>query len=103
MRFRFFACLLSISLCGLLACSSTNSTVTTAGTGVLYIAAQGDSSLTAYTAALSNGAADHPGFGAEPRELLPLPSPCRRPETQSFVDNNASDSVSATPLIPMAP
>lgn len=94
MRLRFFTCLLSISLCGLLACSSTNSTVTTASTGVLYIAAAGDSSLTAYTATLSSGALTILG-SAQATGTSPFAIALSPATKAVFVDNNASDSVSA--------
>ncbi|MGO9127159.1 MAG: beta-propeller fold lactonase family protein [Terriglobales bacterium] len=94
MKFRLGACLLSISLCGLLACSSTSSTVATIGTGVLYIAAQGDSSLTAYTVALSNGALTNLGAvqstGASPFAIAISSS-----VKALFVDNNASQTISS--------
>jgi 6-phosphogluconolactonase (cycloisomerase 2 family) len=94
MRFRCFACLLSISLCGLLACSNKNSAVTTSGTGVLYIAARGDSSLTAYTIALSSGALSTLGAvqstGTSPFAIALAPS-----LNAMFVDNHASDTVSS--------
>jgi 6-phosphogluconolactonase len=95
MKFRFLVCLLAISLCGLLSCSNNNnSAVTTTGTGVLYIAAQGDSSLTAYTVALSNGSLSTLGTvqstGTSPFAIALSPS-----LQAMFVDNNASDSVSS--------
>jgi 6-phosphogluconolactonase len=92
MRFRLFACLLSISLCGLLACSNTN-IATVNGTGVVYIAAQGDSSLTAYTATLGNGALTIIGSalntGTSPFAIAL--SPLRN---ALFVDNIGSQTVS---------
>jgi 6-phosphogluconolactonase (cycloisomerase 2 family) len=93
MKFRFLAYPLAISLCGLLACSNNNSLIATSGTGVLYIAAQGDSSLTAYTVALSNGSLTTlgaaQGTGTGPFAIALAPS-----LTAMFVDNNGSDSVS---------
>lgn len=94
MKFRFLAFPLAISLCALLACSNKNSTVTTSGTGVLYIAAQGDSSLTAYAVALSNGSLSTLGAvqstGTSPFAIALAPS-----LNAMFVDNNASESVSS--------
>jgi DNA-binding beta-propeller fold protein YncE len=95
MKFRFLVCPLAISLCGLLSCSNNNnSAVATSGTGVLYIAAQGDSSLTAYTVALSNGSLSTLGTvqstGTSPFAIALSPS-----LQAMFVDNNASDSVSS--------
>jgi 6-phosphogluconolactonase len=94
MRFRFLACLLSISLCGLLACSNTSNTAATIGTGTLYIAAQGDSSLTAYTVALSNGALTNLGSalstGSSPFAIAISPT-----LDAIFVDNTVSQTVSS--------
>jgi len=94
MRFRFSACLLSILLCGLLACSSNNGVVTTSGSGVLYIAAQGDSSLTAYTAALGNGSLTVLGTalrtGTSPFAIAISPL-----LNALFVDNIGSETVSS--------
>jgi DNA-binding beta-propeller fold protein YncE len=94
MRFRFFACLLSISLCGLLACSSNSGVVTPLGTGTLYIAAQGDSSLTAYTVGLGNGALTQLGSaqstGTSPFAMVLSPA-----RNAIFVDNTVSETVSS--------
>jgi 6-phosphogluconolactonase len=93
MKCRFFACLLSISLCGLLSCSSTNSVVTTNGTGVLYIAAQGDSSLTAYTVTLSNGALTQLG-AAQSTGTSPFTIALSPIRNALFVDNITSETIS---------
>jgi 6-phosphogluconolactonase len=94
MRFRFSACLLSILLCGLLACSSNNSVITASGTRTLYIAAQGDNSLTAYTVALGNGSLTALGTaqntGASPFAIAVSPA-----LNALFVDNTASETVSS--------
>ncbi len=95
MKFRFLVYPFAILLCGLLACSkNNNSLVTNSGTGVLYIAAQGDSSLTAYTVALSNGSLTTLGTaqstGSSPFAIALAPS-----LNAMFVDNDASDSVSS--------
>lgn len=96
MRFRFFPCLLAISLCGLLSCSSTDSSVATSssGTGVLYIAAQGDNSVTAYTVSLSNGSLTTLGAvqstGNSPFAIALTPA-----RDAIFADNHAADSVSS--------
>jgi 6-phosphogluconolactonase len=93
MRFRFSACLLSISLCGLLACSNNTNVATTIGTGVLYIAAQGDSSLTAYTVTLGNGSLTQLGSvqstGSSPLAIALSPT-----LNALFVDNTASQTIS---------
>ncbi len=94
MRFRFFACLLSISLCGLLACSSNNGVVTTLGTGTLYIAAQGNSSLTAYTVALGNGALTQLG-SAQSAGTSPFAMALSPARNALFVDNTVSETVSS--------
>jgi 6-phosphogluconolactonase len=93
MRFRFLACLLSISLCGLLACSNSNSTITTNGTGVLYIAAQGDSTLTAYTVTLSTGALSILGT-AQSTGSSPFAIAISSTLKSIFVDNTASETIS---------
>ncbi len=94
MRFRVFACLLFISLCGLLACSNNNSVATTLGTGTLYIAAQGDNSLRAYTVALSNGSLTQLGAvlgtGSSPVAIAVSPA-----LNALFVDNTVSETVSS--------
>jgi 6-phosphogluconolactonase len=94
MKFRFFACLLSVSLCGLLACSSNNGVVATIGTGTLYIAAQGDNSLTAYTVALSNGSLTQLGpaqsTGSSPFTIALSPA-----RNALFVNNTVSETVSS--------
>ena len=93
MRLRFSACLLFISLCGLLACSNS-SIVTTNGTGVLYIAAQGDNTLTAYTVTLSNGSLSILGSalstGSSPFAIAVSPA-----RNAIFVDNTVSQTVSS--------
>ncbi|MFZ0803124.1 MAG: beta-propeller fold lactonase family protein [Terriglobales bacterium] len=94
MRFRCFACLLSISLCGLLACSSNSGVVTTLGTGTLYIAAQGDSSLTAYTVALGNGALTQLG-SAQSTGTSPFAMALSPARNAIFVDNTVSETVSS--------
>ncbi|HLW87444.1 MAG TPA: beta-propeller fold lactonase family protein [Terriglobales bacterium] len=94
MRFRVFACLLSISLCGLLACSSNSSVATVSGTGTLYIAAQGDNSLTAYVVALGNGALTQLGSilstGSSPFAMALSPA-----RNALFVDNIVSQTVTS--------
>lgn len=93
MRFRISACLLFISLLGLLACSSRTSTApTTNSTGVLYIAAQGNSTLNAYTVTLSNGALTALGSvqstGTNPFTIALSPQ-----LNALFVDNTTSETV----------
>jgi DNA-binding beta-propeller fold protein YncE len=94
MRFRFLACLLAISLCGLLACNNNNSLITSSGTGAVYIAAQGNSSLTAYTLSLSNGSLAAVGAiestGSGPFAIAISPT-----RNALFVDNTASQTISS--------
>src|SRR5580698_197399 len=94
MRFRVYACLLSISLCGLLACSNNSTLATTFSTGTLYIAAQGNNSLTGYTVALSNGALTQIGSalntGNSPFAMALSPA-----RNALFVDNIADETVSS--------
>lgn len=94
MKVRFFACLLSISLCGLLACSKNNSVATISGTGTLYIAAQGDSSLTAYTVALGNGALTNLG-SAQSTGTSPFAIALSPARNALFVDNTVSQTISS--------
>ncbi len=97
MKFRLSACMLSISLCGLLACSSNTSFVATNGTGVVYIAAQGDNTLTAYTATLANGSLAILGTaqstGASPFAIAISPL-----LNAVFVDNIGSQTISTYTL-----
>ncbi len=94
MKCRFLVGLLGLSLCGLMACSSRNATVGGVGTGVLWYATQGDSSLWAYTVALSNGALTQVGSqvstGSFPFALALTPS-----LNTLFLDNTASQTISA--------
>ena len=96
MKVRFLACLLSISLCGLLACSNTNPLVTN-GTGVLYIAAQGDSSVNAYTATLNNGSLTQLG-ALQSTGSSPFAIAISSSLNALFVDNIASQTVSTYTL-----
>src|SRR5271155_3174842 len=93
MKFRFLAYLLAISLFCLTACTTTN-LATTTGTGYLYIAAQGDSTITAFTLALSNGAlstnGSSIGTGSFPSAIAVTPA-----ASAVFVANSGSNSISA--------
>ncbi len=56
MGFRFLAITLLLSTLGLLSCGTTNSTTAASGTGILYVATQGDKGISAYSVNLGNGA-----------------------------------------------
>lgn len=94
MKCRFLVCLLGLSLCGLIACSSRSTTTTGTGTGVLWYATQGDNSLWAYTVSLSNGALSQIGSaqrtGGFPFAIALSPS-----LNTLYVDNSSSQTVSA--------
>ena len=94
MKCRFLLCLLGLSLCGLIACSNRSATTTGVGTGVLWYATQGDSSLWAYTVTLSNGTLSQVGpqvsTGSFPFAIALTPS-----LNTLFVDNTASQTISA--------
>ncbi|MGA8153101.1 MAG: beta-propeller fold lactonase family protein [Terriglobales bacterium] len=93
MKCRFLVCLLGLSLCGLLACSSRSTTTTGTGTGALWYATQGDSSLWAYTVTLSSGGLSQIGSplqtGGAPFTIALTPA-----LDTLFVDNSASDTIS---------
>jgi len=94
MKVRVVVAWLALSLCGLIACSSRSSTVTSSGTGTLYYTTQGDSSIWSYTVALSNGSLTQVGgtgsTGSFPVAMVLAPS-----LNAMFVANQASDTVSA--------
>jgi 6-phosphogluconolactonase len=54
-RFRFLAGILVAFLLGLTACSSSSSTIGSSGTGALFVATQGDSSVSAFSIDLTAG------------------------------------------------
>lgn len=95
MKLRLLVCLLAISLCGLPACTSRSTTpATTINTATLYLASQGSSSIQVYTATVSNGVISPTGnplpTGGMPFAIAITPS-----LSTLFLDNNASDSISA--------
>jgi len=99
MKCRFLLCLLglsflSLSLCTLVACSSRSATSAGVGTGLLWYATQGDSSLWAYTVALGNGTLTQVGSrvstGSFPLSIALTPS-----LNTLFVDNGVSRTISA--------
>ena len=95
MRLCFLSCVLAISLCGSIACTSRSTTpAVTINSAILYLAAQGNASIQAYTATLSSGVVDPTGnalaAGNMPFAIAVTPS-----LNALFVDNNASDTISA--------
>jgi 6-phosphogluconolactonase len=56
MGFRFLAVALLLSTLGLISCGTTNSTTASSGTGILYVATQGDKGISSYSVDLGNGA-----------------------------------------------
>lgn len=94
MRCRFLVGLLGVSLCGLIACSNRSATTTGIGTGTLWYATQGDSSVWAYTVTLSNGGLTQVGptqtTGAAPFAIALTPT-----LDTLFVDNHDSQTVSS--------
>jgi len=56
MRFNFLGlAVLAASICALCSCSDSNSAAVSSGTGILYVAAQANSSISSYSVNLSNG------------------------------------------------
>jgi 6-phosphogluconolactonase len=95
MRIRILSALLAMSLCGSLACTSRSTTAaTTINTAVLYLASQGSASIQVYTGTTSNGVISPDGnplpTGGMPFAIAITPS-----LNALFVDNNASDTISA--------
>jgi len=95
MRLRFLSCLFVISLCGLLACTTRSTTAPTViSSAAIYLATQGNSSIQGYAATLSSGVVNPVGnavaTGNMPFAIALTPS-----LNTLFLDNNASDTVSA--------
>jgi len=100
MKLRLLVCLLTILLCGSLACTNRSTTATTTiNTAILYLAAQGSSSIQVYSATVSSGAIGASGnplpTGSMPFAIAITPS-----LNALFVDNNGSDSISAYTINP---
>jgi len=93
MKCRFVVCWLGIALCGLTACSNRSLVTTGTGTGVLWYATQGDSSLWTYEVTLSSGGLSQIGSsestGSFPFTIAVTPS-----LNTLFVDNQASRTIS---------
>lgn len=94
MRLRVLLTVLAISLCGLPACTSRSTTAASINTATLYLASQGSSSLQVYIATASSGVISPSGnplaTGSMPFAIVLTPS-----LSTLFVDNNASDDISA--------
>lgn len=94
MKCRFLVGLLGLSLCGLVACSNRSAITTGTGTGVLWYATQGDSSLWANTVTLSSGGITQIG-GAVSTGSFPFTIALTPSLDTLFVDNSASQTISA--------
>jgi DNA-binding beta-propeller fold protein YncE len=95
MRIRVLSYLLVISLGGLTACTTRNTTAPTViSSAAIYLATQGNSSIQAYAATLSSGVVNPIGnllaAGNMPFAIALTPS-----LNALFLDNNASDTISA--------
>jgi 6-phosphogluconolactonase len=93
MKVRCLTGLLTLSLCCFTACSNRNSTVTSSGTGVLYLATQSNSSLEAFSVNLGSGGLSLNGSAAStgsfPTAIALAPS-----LNAIFVANKDSNDVS---------
>ena len=95
MKLRALTGLLAISLCGLLSCTSRSTTAnTTINTATFYVAEQGSSSIQVYGATVSSGVIS-PINNPLPTGSMPFAIAITPSLGTLFVDNNASNSVSA--------
>jgi len=94
MRLRVLACVLLISLCGLPACTSRSTTAATVNTATLYLALQGSASLQVFVATASSGVIS-PSGNPLPTGSMPFAIALTPSLSTLFVDNNASDTISA--------
>jgi 6-phosphogluconolactonase len=94
MKCRFLVGLLGVSLCGLMACSNRTATTTGIGTGTLWYATQGDSSIWAYTVTLSNGGLTQVG-PVQSTDTAPFAIALTPTLDTLFVDNYASQTISS--------
>lgn len=95
MKFRFLgSLLLAASIFCLLACSSRNSTSTQSGTGLLYLTAQGNATISALSVSLSSGSLGTIGSaaatGAFPSAIAITPS-----VNALFVANTGANNISS--------
>lgn len=93
MKFRYLALLTCVALLILLGCSSTNSTVVSNGTALLFFTTQGDSNIWSYSVVLANGTLSQitqpVSTGSFPSAIALAPS-----LNALFVANQASNTVS---------
>jgi 6-phosphogluconolactonase (cycloisomerase 2 family) len=94
-RFRFLAgIVVPVLLVGLNACNNGSSSSSSAGTGAVFVASQGDSSVTSFSIDLSTGLLTANGgsvpTGSVPSAMLLTPS-----GTVSFIANSGSNNISA--------
>ncbi len=94
MRFRFLAgVVVPVLLVGLNACNSSSSSSST-GTGAVFVASQGDSSVTSFSISLSTGVLTANGAavatGSVPTAMILAPS-----GTALFIANSGSNNISA--------
>lgn len=94
MRLRVLLSVLAISLCGSLACTSRSATTATVNTATLYLASQGSANLQVYIATASTGVIS-PSGNALPTGNMPFAIAITPSLSTLFVDNNASDNISA--------
>jgi len=94
MRLRVLSSVLVISLCGSLACTSRSTTAATVNSATLYLALQGSASLQVYTATASSGVIS-PSGNPLPTGSMPFAIALTPSLSTLFVDNNASDTISA--------
>src|SRR5579863_1862385 len=94
LRFCLLVSLFGLLIFSELACTSRSTSTTGTGTGVLYYATQGDSSIWSYTVTLSSGGLSQVGTtqstGSFPFAIALAPT-----INALFVDNHASDTISS--------
>ena len=94
-RFRFLAGIVlpALLLC-LTACSTTTNSTTTSGTGALFVAAEGDSSVSSFSIDLTTGILTANGSsvptGSVPSAMIVAPS-----GTEMFIANSGTNNISA--------
>lgn len=97
MKWFLFGCLLLIAACAFLACRSVSSTVTSSGTGTLYLVTPQNTSIASYTVALGSGNLSAVGAtlstGASPAAIALAPS-----LDALFLANSGSNNVSSYSL-----
>jgi len=94
MSFWLRVLLLAMSLCGLTACTTRSVTSAPITSAVLYLATQGNTSIQAYSAALSSGSVSAVG-NLLPTGSMPLAIAVTPSLKVLFLDNNESRTISA--------